>query len=195
MFGDKPPELSFRDVKWEFSCFHQGPLNRGIVAALALAMVALLAGGLAVATQHGVASSIGPCSPGGGSCTSSGEAVVTAAATSGPYQVEFSQESNCPVGPGWLFPWGVVLNGETLTQPSNATLPVSYTGAHLTSDSNYSAISFFLPNGTYSYTIVPTDPFSREQTGNVTVDGSRIDVQVWSFITAMGCSSTTSAKG
>ncbi|MDG6978152.1 MAG: hypothetical protein JRN58_03665 [Nitrososphaerota archaeon] len=109
--------------------------------------------------------------------------------------MEFSQESNCPVGPGWLFPWGVVLNGETLTQPSNATLPVSYTGAHLTSDRNYSIISFFLPNGTYSYTIVPTDPFSREQSGDVTVDGSRIDVQVWSFITAMGCSSTTSTKG
>lgn len=48
-----------------------------MVAALAVVVVALLAGGLAVATQHGATSSLGPCSPGGGSCTSSSTAGAT----------------------------------------------------------------------------------------------------------------------
>jgi hypothetical protein len=107
------------------------------------------------------------------------------------YQLEFVQESNCPYG-SWVYPWGVMLNGETLTQPSNATLPLSYSNAHLTSNSSYSTISFSVPNGVYSYAVVPTG-FAGKQSGNVTVSGSNVEVEVWSFITAMGCS--TSASG
>jgi hypothetical protein len=112
--------------------------------------------------------------------------------TSRLYQVEFLQESNCRVGPGWLFPWGLILDSQTLTQPSNATLPLIYNESHLTSESNYSTIWFSLPNGTYGYKIIPDDPLGSAQSGNVTVDGSNTVVQVYAFITAMGCSSTTS---
>jgi hypothetical protein len=111
--------------------------------------------------------------------------------TSQLYQLEFVQESNCFYG-SWLLPWAVVLDNSTVVvQPSNATLPLTYSGAHLTSDSNYSTIVFSVPNGTYNYTIVPKDPFNPEQSGNLTVDGSDVQVQVGEFITAMGCSSTT----
>jgi hypothetical protein len=111
--------------------------------------------------------------------------------TSQLYQLEFVQESNCPYG-SWLFPWAVVLDNSTVVvQPSNATLPLTYGGTHLTSDSNYSTIVFSVPDGTYNYTVVPNDPFNPEQSGNVTVDGSDVQVQVGEYITAMGCSSTT----
>jgi len=107
-------------------------------------------------------------------------------------EVEFVQESNCPYG-SWLFPWGVVLGSQTVVQPSNASLPLSYSGTHLTSNSNYSAIWFSLPNGTYSYTIIPDDPLGSHQSGNVTVDGSNVVVEVYAFVTAMGCSSSTAS--
>jgi len=120
---------------------------------------------------------------------------VTAVAngTSRLYQVEFLQESNCPYG-SWLYPWGVTVGNQTITQPSNATLPLSYSGTHLTGESNYSAIWFSLPNGTYSYTVIPNDPLGSHQSGDVTVDGSNVMVQVYGFIEAMGCSSTTSTS-
>jgi hypothetical protein len=107
------------------------------------------------------------------------------------HQLEFVQESNCPYG-SWVYPWGVTLNGATLTQPSNATLPLSYSNARLTSNSSYSTISFSVPNGVYSYAVVPTG-FAGKQSGNVTVSGSNVEVEVWSFITAMGCSSSSTA--
>jgi hypothetical protein len=118
----------------------------------------------------------------------------TFAATSGTsqlYQVEFLQESNCFYG-SWFIPWAVVLDNQTVVvQPSNATLPLSYNGAPLTGDSNYSTIWFSLPNGTYSYTILPKDPLGSAQSGYVTVDGSEVAVQVYAFVEAMGCSTTT----
>jgi hypothetical protein len=87
-----------------------------------------------------------------------------------------------------------MLDGQTLTQPSNATLPLSSNPLHFTDDSSYSTIRFSLANGTYSYTIVPVDPLGSAQSGNFTVDGSNIVVQVYAFITAMGCSSSTTSS-
>ena len=114
--------------------------------------------------------------------------------TSQLYQLEFVQESNCYYG-SWLFPWAVVLDNTTvIVQPSNATLPLTYGGTHLTSDSNYSTIVFSVPDGTYNYTIVPNDPFNSEQSGNVAVAGSDVQVEVGEYITAMGCSSTTTTS-
>jgi hypothetical protein len=109
------------------------------------------------------------------------------------YQLEFVQESNCPYG-SYLFPWSVALDNSTVVvEPSNATPPVTWGAeSHLTSDVNYSAIVFSVPSGEYNYSIAPTNPFSREQSGSVTVAGSDVQVEVWAFITAMGCDSTTS---
>ena len=103
--------------------------------------------------------------------------------------MEFVQESGCPYG-SWLVPWGVMLDNQVAVQPSNATLPTSSNGARLTGDSNYSTIWFSLPNGTYSYTILPDDPLGSHQSGNITVDGSNLMIQVYAFITEIGCSST-----
>lgn len=119
-------------------------------------------------------------------------APASGSGTSQLYQVKFSEESNCFYG-SWFTPWGVDLDGQTVVQPSNATLPLSFNGGPFTGDSNYSAIWFSLPNGTYSYTILPDDPLGSHQSGNVTVDDAGVTVQVYAFITAMGCSSTTSS--
>jgi len=107
------------------------------------------------------------------------------------YQLEFIQESNCPYG-SWLVPWGVTLDSHAVeVQPSNATLPLSYGGARLTSDSNYSTIGFSVRNGMYDYTILPKNFSGVEQNGTVTVSGGDVQVQISAFITAMGCSTTT----
>ena len=104
------------------------------------------------------------------------------------YEVEFTQQQPCPYGGGWTYPWAVVLNDQTVVEPSNATLGVSEgTIAH--NDVNYSAIWFSLPNGTYSYTILPSTYF--EQSGNVTVADSGTVILVYPFLLAEGCSSTS----
>lgn len=116
--------------------------------------------------------------------------------TSKLYQLEFVQDSNCPYA-SYHLPWGVVLdNSTTIVQPSNASLPLASDSQTSVSgsDSNYSAITFSVPNGTFSYTIIPKDPFNRIQSGNVTVDGSDVQVGVWEFVTAMGCSTTTTTS-
>jgi hypothetical protein len=113
--------------------------------------------------------------------------------TSKLYQLEFVQDSNCGYA-SYHLPWGVVLdNSTTVVQPSNASLPLAYDSQTSVShsDSNYSTITFSVPNGTYSYTIIPKDPFNRIQSGNVTVDGSDAQVEVWEFVTAMGCTTST----
>jgi len=114
--------------------------------------------------------------------------------TSHLYQVEFIQESNCPYG-SWLIPWGVVMNHQTVVQPSNAPLPLSYAASRLTDNSTYSTIWLSLPNGTYTYSIVPNNIFGQEQTGNVTIDGSNAAVQVYTFSTPFGCSTTSTSNG
>jgi len=110
--------------------------------------------------------------------------------TSHLYQLEFVKESNCPYG-SWLVPWGAMINHQTIAQPPNATLPLSYGATRLTGNSTYSTILFSLPNGTYNFSILPNDPLGTEQSGNVTVDGSKVVVLVSAFITSMGCSSAT----
>jgi len=119
---------------------------------------------------------------------------ATSTLTSHLYQVEFIQESNCPYG-SWHIPWGVVMNHQTVVQPSNATLPLSYNAGRLTDNSTYSTIWLSLPYGTYTYSIVPNSIFGQEQTGNVTIDGSNDVVQVYTFVTPFGCSTTSTGNG
>ena len=61
--------------------------------------------------------------------------------TSRLYRVEFLQGSNCYYG-SWRVPWAVELDNQSVVQPSNATLPLSYANTHFTSSGNYSAIWF-----------------------------------------------------
>jgi hypothetical protein len=144
-------------------------MRNGVVAVLLVAVIALGAGaGYLVGTENGH---------------------TTTLQTHG---VEFVQESNCPYE-SLIVPWGVEVGHQTVTQPSNATLPLSYASSRLTSNSTYSTIWFSLPQGTYTYSILPNNFHGQEVSGNVTVDGSGVVVPVTAFITAMGCSSTSSA--
>ena len=110
------------------------------------------------------------------------------------YQVEFMQESNCPYG-SWLVPWAVMIGHQIVAQPPNATLPLSYGAARLTGNSTYSTIRFTLPNGTYAFSVLPSNALGQQQSGNVTADGTDVIVQVYAFVTSMGCSSTTAGGG
>jgi len=152
--------------------------------AIAIVIASVVIGGSIVASSYlGTSHTV----------TETTTSILTRTGTSQLYQVEFLQESNCPYG-SWLYPWGVTVGNQTIVQPSNATLPLSYNGSHLTGESNYSTIWFSLPNGTYSYTIIPNDPLGSHQSGDVTVDGSNLTILVYGFVEAMGCSSTTSTS-
>ena len=123
----------------------------------------------------------------------SNQSGVTSTLTSHLHQLGFIQESNCPYG-SWLVPWAVVINHQTVVQPSNATLPLSYSASRLTGNGTYSTIWFSLPNGTYNYTILPKNIFGQEQTANVTVDGSGLQISVIAFVTPFGCSTTSTGN-
>jgi hypothetical protein len=170
-----------------------GRTGGGLFIAI-LVVAAVGAGYLAVSSGRQASTSTSTSQGASTSISSTSGAAVTTNGTSGLYRVKFLQESNCPYG-SWLVPWAVAINNQTVVQPSNATLPLSYNGTRLTGESNYSAIWFSLPNGTYGYTIIPNDPMGSAQSGQVTVNGSNLMVQVYAFITAMGCSSTTTVAG
>lgn len=126
----------------------------------------------------------------GQTANESGRSENSLSGSSQLYQLKFVQESNCPYG-SWIVPWGVTLGPQTAVQPSNATLPISGS-SRLTSNSSYSVIVFSVPNGNYSYTVMPKNIDGQEQSGSVMIAGSGSEIQVYSFITAMGCSSTSS---
>jgi hypothetical protein len=112
------------------------------------------------------------------------------------YQLEFVQVSSCPYGE-WKLPWAVVLDNDTVVvQPSNAPVPLTWDGdSNYTVSgpfSNYTTISFSVPNGTYNYSILPTSPFGdTNQSGSVTIKGSDIQVEVSQFTSVMLCTTST----
>ena len=81
-------------------------------------------------------------------------AVITVAFTPYKYNVTF-KESNLPAGTTW----SVTLNGST-------------------ESSSTSAVSFSVPNGTYEYSIGSVVGYHTASTGNLTVDGSPLLMQV-----------------
>gem|GEM_PF-6437600 len=81
---------------------------------------------------------------------------------------------------------------QTIAQPSNATLPLSESHFEaLSSYGNYSVIWFSVPNGTYSYSILPQA--FPQHSGSVTVNGmdTTIEVQAATIL----CTETTGSTG
>ncbi|MGD0478494.1 MAG: hypothetical protein ABSB29_10080 [Nitrososphaerales archaeon] len=107
------------------------------------------------------------------------------------YEVEFTQQGVCSPKV-WTAPWAVVMDKQTIARPSNVTLPLSESLFNsLPSYENYSAIWFSVPNGTYSYAILPQafPPHS----GSVTVDGMDTTIEVHGA--TILCTVTTSSTG
>jgi len=128
------------------------------------------------------------------SSTSSIFSVSTQSSSShaGLYELEFVQEARCTYG-GWVYPWGVLLNGttsRTIVEPSNETLGLLYNNDP--NNASYSQIVFWVPNGVYNYTVLPSKYFS--QSGTVTILGNNTQINVFQSLLAMGCTSTTVAK-
>lgn len=171
-------------------------VTTGIVLAAFVGVLAITNAPVNVTTtsSQSLSTTTNPTSSASSSSGSTSNTATTTNGTSQLYRVEFIQESNCPYGV-WLVPWAVVMNNQTVVQPSNATLPLTYAATRLSYNSTYSTIWFSVPNGTYGYSILPNNFYGQEQHGNVTVDGSNVQVQVTAFITAMGCTSTTTVVG
>jgi len=108
------------------------------------------------------------------------------------YEVEFTQQGVCSPKV-WAAPWAVVMDKQTIVQPSNATLPLSESSFQASpSFENYSAIWFSVPNGTYSYAILPQVALPQHS-GSVTVDGKDTTVEVQGA--AISCTTTLSSSG
>ena len=114
--------------------------------------------------------------------------------TNGPsrlYEVEFTQQGVCSPKV-WTAPWAVVMDKQTIAQPSNAMLPLPESGSTaLSSYENYSVIWFSVRNGTYSYSILPQAFLQRS--GTMTVDG--MDTTVVVQAATILCTETASSTG
>jgi hypothetical protein len=111
----------------------------------------------------------------------------------GLYKLDFVQQQRCTYG-GWVYPWGVMLNGsksQTIVQPSNETLGLYYYNND-PNNGSYSQIVFWVPNGVYNYTVLPTESFS--QSGTVTIRDNDTSINVYQYFLAEGCTSTTTTS-
>jgi hypothetical protein len=113
------------------------------------------------------------------------------------YQVTFQQVRYC--GQYNILPWAVRINGLTQVQPSNQSLPLptNYFST-IVPDQNLTHMTFYLPSGTYDYTLIGGAPMGGElytgsglSSGTVAVNGANVsvNVEVWLSFT---CAATTS---
>lgn len=109
----------------------------------------------------------------------------------GPFKLVFQQVAKC-ANLGYLAPWGVDLsNGESLTAPPNATFPGYFGG----SPTNPSMIIFYVPNGDYTFHVLPAGSGLTPANGNVTVDNQNVVVALQQGGEPFSCGSTTTSGG
>lgn len=104
------------------------------------------------------------------------------------YEVTFRQMGSCSP-PIFAGPWSVTLGSQTITEPSNATLPVQGTGS---SSNPNDTITFSVPNGTYPYTVGPGIYF-QPSSGVVNVNGLDVHVILGGPVTSCPLTMTTSS--
>lgn len=103
------------------------------------------------------------------------------------YELVFNQTFFCPSNSSLhseiVIPWSVSLNNNlTIVEPSAETVSGAVSGTY---DTKYSTIVFSVPDGTYSFTVIPNG-FSV-QSGTITVNGQDVDVQLhWNVPTCPG---------
>ena len=93
------------------------------------------------------------------------------------HKVTFNDTGLYCNGVSYVSPWAVTLGKITIAQPSNATLPLS--GAYSESSAYYliSKIVFTVPNGSYNYTVIPSELMPAS--GTVNVNGSDSIVELF----------------
>jgi hypothetical protein len=136
------------------------------------------------------------CGPNNGCSTTSSFNISTTAAVSQISEVTFQQVRYC--GQYNILPWAVTLDGLTQVQPHNQSLPLpSNTFSTIVLDQNLTRITFYLPPGTYNYTIIGGSPGGGElfvgngyHSGAVTVNDSDITVNVGIQLSRTCASST-----
>ena len=113
------------------------------------------------------------------------------------YKVTFGQVQYC--GEYNILPWGVSIDGLVQVQPHNQSLPLpTNTLSTIVHDKNLTQMAFYLPPGTYNYTLLGGSGFQELYVGNgghsgtVTVNGSDAVVNVGISL-SITCTSTAKA--
>lgn len=114
-----------------------------------------------------------------------GTTTLTAFPTSELYDVTFNESRGCG---GYIDEWGVQLANLTITEPPNLSLgSIQSNGFYASGRFNLTTIVFALPDGTYAFTIYPTEYLHpaannsvvgdiRGSGGIITVNGSDVTV-------------------
>jgi hypothetical protein len=121
------------------------------------------------------------------------------ATTDRVYKVTFEQVQYC--GEYNILPWGVSIDGLVQVQPHNQSLPLpTNTLSTIVPDKNLTQMAFYLPPGTYNYTLLGGSGFEElyvvghgGHSGSVTVNGSDAVVNVGISL-SITCTSTSTAK-
>ncbi len=126
-----------------------------------------------------------------------------ATSSTGLYQLSFNQTVICRPGTSlygaYFIPWSVTLASgssfnTTKVQPPNSNLSNGFTS---TKNESYASISFSVADGTYNYTINPTNDFESAQTGassgTLTINGNNVTINVHFNLASCGSTITTTA--
>ena len=124
---------------------------------------------------------------------------------SGLYLLSFNQTAMCGPNTGlygsYFIPWSVTLTASSYRETTKAQPPGSTgtpNGFTSTKDASYSSISFSVPDGTYSYTLNPTNDFENSQTGassgTITINGNNVTVYVHFNLASCGSTITTTTE-
>ena len=73
-------------------------------------------------------------------------------------------------------PWEVELGNTTIMKPTNSSFTVD-AGLEAVKNLSLTVITFSVREGTYNYTVLPTNAFGN-LTGSVVVNGSGVDILV-----------------
>ncbi len=101
--------------------------------------------------------------------------ITTSTISSGLNKIVFQESGACDP-PAYVAPWSVTLGEQTLAQPPNATLPIpndSFSAAP--NNSIYSQMVFYVPNGTYHYSISPSSMLAGfPSAGTISINSSEV---------------------
>jgi hypothetical protein len=111
---------------------------------------------------------------------------TTLTVPSDEFELTFRQTALCP-NLGFIAPWKVVLsNRESMTAPPDVNFSTNM--AYGSSPTFPSMITFYVPNGNYTFSVTPSSLLTPA-TGNVTVDNQEVVVTLGQML--FSCGSTT----
>ena len=105
-----------------------------------------------------------------------GGTIATASTISSGLNKIVFQESGACDPPAYVAPWSVTLGNQTLAQPPYATLPIPNDSFYASpNNSIFSQIVFYVPNGTYHYSVSPSSMLAGfPSVGTISINSSEV---------------------